>query len=137
MTRITFFLSLFLVLFVFPANAFVVNFSQLYVVDGDTIFLGKKRFRFVGIDAPEIREPQCQREFVLGQKAKSRLTELLKNARKINILPVGEKDKYGRFLVQVFVDGKNAGKILVSEKLALPWKAGRKAWLERKRAFCF
>ena len=46
--------------------------SFLRIVDGDTIYIGKKKYRFSGIDAPEIRQT-CEKEgllFLCGIKAK-------------------------------------------------------------------
>ena len=49
----------------------------LRVVDGDTIYIGKKKYRFSGIDAPEIKQT-CEKDgalFLCGVKAK----EVLQN----------------------------------------------------------
>ena len=35
----------------------------LRIVDGDTIYIGKKKYRFSGIDAPEIKQT-CEKEGV-------------------------------------------------------------------------
>lgn len=69
------------------------------VIDGDTIVIGGEyRVRYIGIDTPEIGEPyydeakQCNRELVDNQ-----LVRLEKD--------VTGKDRYGRLLRYVFVDG--------------------------------
>ena len=44
-------MKFFLILFFLPAIVFAQN---LRVVDGDTIHIGKIKYRFHGIDAPEM-----------------------------------------------------------------------------------
>lgn len=80
------------------------------VVDGDTIHVmldGKDQtIRVIGIDTPETVDPrkpvQC-----MGLAASSRAKELLtdKTVRLEADLTQGDKDKYGRLLRYVFIDG--------------------------------
>jgi endonuclease YncB( thermonuclease family) len=50
------------------------------VVDGDTIWLDGVKIRIADIDTPEIRQPKCSGEKVLGERAKQRLIVLLNEA---------------------------------------------------------
>ena len=46
--------------------------NSLRIIDGDTIHIGKKKYRFSGIDTPEIKQT-CEKEgviFFCGLKAK-------------------------------------------------------------------
>ena len=51
--------------------------SMACVVDGDTIRLGRRRVRLIGIDAPEIAGAQCPAERALGERAANRLLALV------------------------------------------------------------
>ncbi len=90
-------------------NGYVVGVS-----DGDTIKVidsGRKqhRVRLWGIDAPESRQ-------AFGQKSKQYLSQMVfnKNVR----IEYREKDKYGRILGTVYVDGENVNLKMVQAGLA-------------------
>lgn len=68
------------------------------VVDGDTIKLGKRKIRIIGIDAPEV-QGQCARERELAEKSTARLQSLLNQGPFVMTGRVGDmQDKYGRDL---------------------------------------
>lgn len=100
----------------------------LYAVDGDTVKLGTQSLRLVNIDAPEISRPDCAAEAERGRAAAERLRALLSEGQ-VAILPNGRLDRYGRPLVRLTVDGRDAGDILISERLAKPWPVnGAPGW---------
>lgn len=83
------------------------------VIDGDTIVIqGGERVRYIGIDAPEHDEPlgpaatQLNREMVEG-----RWVRLERD--------VSDRDRYGRLLRYVYVDGTMVEGELVRQGLAL------------------
>jgi len=89
-----------------------------FVFDGDTIELSdKRRVRYIGINAPELntkdKKPQCfatdsakiNKELVLGQEI-----EMEKD--------VSEKDKYGRLLRYVYLDGILVNEFLIRQGFA-------------------
>lgn len=83
------------------------------LVDGDSLFIGRREVRMVGIDAPE--GPQmCQRggrNWRCGEAARQALAGFIKG-RSIRCL--GEKeDKHGRLLGTCEVDGLNLNRELV------------------------
>ena len=93
------------------------------VVDGDTVDLDidlgfgivykKQRGRLWGINAPESRT-RDKNEKKLGLAAKNRLIKILKsNNNEVHFIS-REKGKYGRYLVQLFVE-----KMPVSKKIVL------------------
>ncbi|MCE5039448.1 thermonuclease family protein [Staphylococcus auricularis] len=92
-------------------------------VDGDTAkfkYNGKEEsFRFLLIDTPETKHPRVGKQ-PFGQEASDRTSELLNNANDIKVeFDVGEKkDKYGRYLGYIYVDGEMLNNILVREGLA-------------------
>ncbi|WP_246710501.1 thermonuclease family protein [Martelella soudanensis] len=112
------------------------NAGEINVYDGDTIKIGGQRMRLLDIDTPEISKPRCSYEEKVGYLARDRLRELIGHAGSVEIIDSGTTDKYGRSLIHVQVDGRDAGKILVFEDLALRYRGGSAAWNDRKRHWC-
>lgn len=90
------------------------------VVDGDTcdveVDLGfsvrvKHRFRLAGINTPERGKPG----FI---EASDFLNKYVLKAAVINVTKL---DKYGRYLVEIFVDGVNINQELLNAGLATPY----------------
>jgi len=111
---------------------FRVNVDR--VIDGDTmdvsfylglgIWLNTQRVRLLGINTPETRGV----ERPLGLKVKNYLTDAVNRAEEVVVkTDEGEKGKYGRFLVVVFVklDGKwiNVNKELIKQGAAVEYMA--------------
>lgn len=69
------------------------------VIDGDTIKLGSRKVRIIGIDAPETHPSNCAEEARLGEAATAKLQTLLNQGpfemvgRSFN-----DRDRYGRGL---------------------------------------
>jgi len=86
--------------------------TVLHVVDGDTVDLSvslgfdmsfKARFRLVGINTPESYGPTACDE---GRAAKQYLTDTLKVGTVVIVKTTKDKkEKYGRFLAEVFLVG--------------------------------
>ena len=85
------------------------------VVDGDTIWLRGEKIRLVDIDAPETHDFRCAAEQVRGERATRRLRQLL-NSGRVTVQRAGrDRDRNGRKLRLVLVNGRNVGSILVRE----------------------
>lgn len=98
------------------------------VVDGDTAWIAGEKIRFADLNAPEISQPQCPAERARGIRARDRLLELL-NAGTVTLARQGrDKDRYGRSLRIVLVDGKPVGDVLIREGLARPWRGRSGGW---------
>ncbi|HDZ02496.1 MAG TPA: DUF1016 family protein [Nitrospirae bacterium] len=93
-----------------------------YVIDGDTVVLyvdlgfntySRQKLRLRGIDTPEIATPE-------GKKAKTFVEEKLKKPKIITIKTY-RKDKYDRYLADIFVGNKEIflNQQLLDEKLAV------------------
>ena len=83
------------------------------VVDGDTIRVsGGVALRYIGIDTPEVGEP-------LYHEARRRNSELV-GGKKVRVVVCGEepRDRYGRTLAWVYVDGVFVNGKLLAEGLA-------------------
>jgi micrococcal nuclease len=92
----------------------------LYAIDGDTVKLGTQSLRLLNIDAPEVSRPDCEAEAERGRAATERLRALLSQGA-VAILPNGRLDRFGRPLVRIAIDGRDAGDILIAEGLAKAW----------------
>jgi endonuclease YncB( thermonuclease family) len=99
------------------------------VVDGDTFWHNRIKYRLADIDAPEVSEPKCTAEAKQGQAATYRLAALL-NAGRFELHSEGA-DRYGRTLVKVTRSGRSLGEQLVSEGLARRW-GDRRGWCHLK-----
>jgi len=98
------------------------------VVDGDTIWLQGEKIRIADIDAPETHEPRCPEEKALGGQATTRLQQLL-NSGSISLQPIErDRDRYGRLLRRVFVDGVSVGEVMIEEGLVRRYEVGRRSW---------
>ena len=93
-------------------------------VDGDTLWWKGEKIRIVDIDAPEMKG-SCDFESRLATRSRDRLSHLLGSG--FHIERKG-KDRYGRTLAVVTVNGVSAGDILVSEGLARKWSGRREPW---------
>ena len=108
------------------------------IIDGDSvrlntdlghgIFLQNQSCRIAKIDTAESRVnlkkyPERTAEKALGLKAKERLKDLLVVDVILHCL---ERDKYGRLLGDLYVEGRSVGDILVEEGLACPYDGGTK-----------
>lgn len=97
------------------------------VIDGDTIRWNGEKVRLVGFNTPEISEPQCAAEATKGKQAKLRLQQLL-NSGSVSFSATAERDRdrYGRLLREVRVDGRDVAELMISEGLAEPYSGGQK-----------
>lgn len=98
------------------------------VVDGDTFWLDGLKYRIADIDTPEVSQPRCAAEKMLGDRATRRLAELM-NAGSFTLSPADrDADRYGRKLRILHRDGASLGGTLVSEGLAHPWGGSKQSW---------
>lgn len=104
------------------AAAEPISASQIEIVDGDTIRVGGEKVRLVGFDTPETgAEAGCDIEIQRGNLAARRLEQLLISGQ-LDIRYRKHRDKYGRRLATLKVDGVNIGRALIREQLAVPYK---------------
>ena len=96
--------------------------EKVKVIDGDTIHIGKLKYRFSGIDAPEMKQ-LCNKggkEVLCGLLAKNALID------KINNSPVTckieEVDRYKRLVAECFVREESLSKFLVKNGYAVAYR---------------
>lgn len=101
------------------------------VVDGDTVWIEGEKIRLSDIDAPE-PAGRCVEERILAARAAGRLAELLApgafDIRRGDPADGRLKDRFGRTLAVITVDGLSVGATLVAEGLARPWQGARENW---------
>lgn len=95
----------------------------LRVIDGDTIEVSlnnkKETVRLIGIDAPEIKDPEKPVE-CFGKEAKETANQVLKSEQIIlESDPTQQnKDEYNRLLRYVFLNGENFNESMISQGYA-------------------
>ncbi|MEJ0061019.1 MAG: thermonuclease family protein [Terricaulis sp.] len=106
--------------------------SDPRVVDGDTLHddPAGEYYRVENLDAPELgRRAACASEADLGQRAKDAVTAWVAEARQIEALPIGRRDRFGRIVARIELDGVDLGDRLIATGLAVRWTG-------RKHNFC-
>lgn len=105
------------------------------VIDGDTIRLEGETVRVANIDAPEMRRgAECWAEAALAIQARRWVVARMAGARSITLSRQG-RDRWGRTLATVRVDGVDLGEDLVSAGLASRWTGKRWDWCAREGEF--
>ena len=94
------------------------------VHDGDTFWHEGEKVRIADIDTPELTG-QCAYERDLAVKARDRLLGILQASY---IIQRQGKDRYGRTLAVITVNGRSVGDILVREGLARIWSGRKETW---------
>ena len=99
------------------------------VVDGDTIRLGQRRVRLIGIDAPEIAGAQCPAERALGDRAANRLLALV-NQGAFDLVGhrFRNRDGHGRDLRLSRRGDVSFGQQLIQEGLARRYFGSKGSW---------
>lgn len=99
-------------------------------VDGDTIACGARHVRILNVDTPELApHARCPAEAALAERARRFTAEQLADAKvEIRPDPTRPRDRYGRTLARVAVDGVDLGEALVAAGLARRWDGKRRSW---------
>ena len=117
-------------LLLIPAPSSHAAAASCRAVDGDTIVCAGETIRISNIDTPELgKHARCASEADLAARAKAftaaRLAagrvELHRDIRR-------PRDRYGRTLATVRIDGADLGEALVAAGLARIWDGRRHAW---------
>ena len=103
--------------------------SMACVVDGDTIRLGRRRVRLIGIDAPEIADASCPAERARGERAANRLLALV-NEGEFDLVGhrFHDRDSHGRDLRLLRRGGISFGRQLIDEGLASRYFGSKRNW---------
>ena len=108
--------------------------KNIQVIDGDTIHIGKLKYRFFGIDAPETKQI-CEKDNIkikCGVIAK----DVLKNkiGDKIPECVVKDnKDRYQRLVAECFIGKESLSKFMVREGYAVAYTQYSKDFIEDEK----
>ena len=119
-----FFICLFLI------TGSVAAKTSLAVIDGDTIHIGDKKYRFSGIDTPEMKQT-CQKDGVVimcGVIAKDALQKKINN-RKVSCKNE-EIDRYQRIVAECFIGEESLSKYLVRNGYAVAYRKYSNKFIE-------
>ena len=117
----------------FLSTILIASEKKIQVIDGDTIHIGKLKYRFFGIDAPEIKQI-CEKDNTkirCGVIAKS----VLKNkiADKIPKCIVKDKDRYQRLVAECFIGKESLSRFMVREGYAVAYSQYSKNFIEDEK----
>ena len=117
----------------FLSTILIASEKKIQVIDGDTIHIGKLKYRFFGIDAPEIKQI-CEKDntkIQCGVIAKS----VLKNkiADKIPECVVKDKDRYQRLVAECFIGKESLSRFMVREGYAVAYSQYSKNFIEDEK----
>ena len=117
----------------FLSTILIASEKEIQVIDGDTIHIGKLKYRFFGIDAPEIKQI-CEKDntkIQCGVIAKN----VLKNkiADKIPECIVKDKDRYQRLVAECFVGKESLSRFMVREGYAVAYSQYSKDFIDDEK----
>ena len=112
-------------------NSDKAKHGSLKIVDGDTIHIGKNKYRLFGIDAPETQQ-ECKREnkqYKCGMEATRFLKSLIKDKNKV-VCEKKNMDRYKRIVAICYYDNKDLNKLMVKNGWAIAYRKYSKDYVE-------
>ena len=109
----------------YDGDTITFNLPNLHPIIGEKISI-----RVNGIDTAEIRG-KCEKEKYTAKQAKDMVTEILKEAERIDLKNMG-RGKYFRIVADVYVDGENLAEALIDSGMAVKYDGEKKntSWCE-------
>ena len=94
------------------------NFKVVYIYDGDTVKLSNgEKVRYIGIDTPEMNYNNPPAEY-FAQEAKEYNAKLVLGKKVKLEFDAVKRDKYGRLLAYVYIDGKHISQDMIERGFA-------------------
>src|SRR5262249_45374428 len=111
-----------------------------FVIDGDDIKWDGQNFRLEGYDSPEVRNLRSKFDRNLerqrGLMAKGALHWHLAQARSAHMLVNPQKDRFGRSLGVLLINGRDVSQIAIQEGWGVPFAHRQRTdWGDPRRAF--
>ncbi len=115
------------------AAAEAAHFGQCYnaygpncVLDGETLYFAGEKIQIAGVETPAIHDAACAEEKNTGINAALRLADLLNNG---SVAVSGAfRDRYGRDVRTVEVNGMDVGQSMIGEGLARRYDGEKQNW---------
>ena len=123
----------FLIFTLFFSNNSFTDEKKIQVIDGDTIHIGKLKYRFFGIDAPETKQI-CEKDNIkiqCGIIAKNVLKNKISD--KIPECIVKDKDRYQRLVAECFIGKESLSRFMVREGYAVAYTQYSKDFIEDEK----
>lgn len=100
-----------------------VRGARVYWADGESGTLEGRVFRLRGVDAPEISpfRSRCEAERTMSLAARSAADKLTKDKKAV-VTQVYGRDRFGRELVDLSVDGEDVATHLIAQKSVRAWR---------------
>ena len=117
----------------FLSTILIASEKKIQVIDGDTIHIGKLKYRFFGIDAPEIKQI-CEKDntkIQCGVIAKSVLKNKISD--KIPECIVKDKDRYQRLVAECFIGKESLSRFMVREGYAVAYSQYSKDFIDDEK----
>jgi endonuclease YncB( thermonuclease family) len=74
------------------------------------------------LDAPEIgAHARCRQERLDGEAARAAVARWIARARRVEARLTGRRDRSGRVVAYIAIDGVDLGARLIEQRLARPW----------------
>ena len=107
--------------------------KKVKVIDGDTIHIGTVKYRFFGIDAPEIKQicEKNNKKIECGILAKNFLKNKIDD--KIPSCITKDKDRYQRLIAECFINNESLSRFMVREGYAVAYSQYSKDFVEDEK----
>jgi endonuclease YncB( thermonuclease family) len=107
--------------------------KKVQVIDGDTIDIGTIKYRFFGIDAPEIKQicEKDNKKIQCGILAKNFLKNKISD--KIPICITKDKDRYQRLIAECFINNESLSRFMVRGGYAVAYSQYSKDFVEDEK----
>ena len=108
--------------------------AEIRVIDGDTFRAGRETIRIENIDTPEVgNRAECDSERLLARHASDAMRRIMASASgPVQIMRNG-KDRFGRTLARVTINGQDIGEQMVAAGFAVPWSGRVHDWCSSPR----
>lgn len=117
----------------FLSTILIASEKKIQVIDGDTIHIGKLKYRFFGIDAPEIKQicEKDNKKIQCGILAKNFLKNKISD--KIPACITKDKDRYQRLIAECFINNESLSRFMVREGYAVAYSQYSKDFVEDEK----
>jgi endonuclease YncB( thermonuclease family) len=107
--------------------------AEIRVIDGDTFRAGREIIRIENIDTPEVgNRAECDSERLLARQASDAMRRIIESARGPVQITRNGRDRFGRTLGRVTINGQDIGEQMVKMGFAVPWAGRVHDWCARQ-----
>ena len=118
------------IFFIFFATYNISFADNLKIIDGNTIILNGEKIRFLGIDAPELKQTCIKNDQEVECGVSARMLLVKKIGNNIPKCISEGKDIYKRTLAECFVNGKSLSKFLIRNGYAFAYRKYSKKFIK-------